>query len=100
MFGFSLGEVLFIGGMALIVIGPKQLPEVARSLGRLLNELRRATEGFGTDLKNQTRVDFDLKPTPRPSPPPKPPAPVVEDKQLDLFAAAPENKHDDEGSHS
>lgn len=97
MFGFSLGEMLFIGGMALIVIGPKQLPEVARTIGRLLNELRRATEGFGNEIKNQTRVDFDLKPTPRP---PKPPAPVVEDKQLDLFAAAPEMKKDDEGKSS
>lgn len=97
MFGFSLGEMLFIGGMALIVIGPKQLPEVARSLGRLLNELRRATEGFGTEIKNQTRVEFDLKPQ-RPPPPPK--APPIEDKQLDLFAAAPEIKKDDEGKPS
>jgi Tat protein translocase TatB subunit len=46
MFGFSFGEVLLIAVIALIALGPKQLPEVARSLGRLLNELRRAGGDF------------------------------------------------------
>jgi len=41
MFGFSMGEILLLGAIALIAIGPKQLPEVARTIGKLLNELRR-----------------------------------------------------------
>lgn len=43
MFGFGLFEILFLFALALIVIGPKQLPEVARAAGKLLNELKRLT---------------------------------------------------------
>lgn len=35
--------MILLGVIALVVIGPKQLPEVARSVARLLNELKRAT---------------------------------------------------------
>ena len=41
-----MGEVLLIAAIALIAIGPKQLPEVARVVGRLLNDFRRATGDF------------------------------------------------------
>lgn len=40
--GFT--EFLTIGVIALLVIGPRQLPEVARVVGRLINEFKRATE--------------------------------------------------------
>ena len=59
MFNIGFSEFLTIGIIALLVIGPKQLPEVARVVGRLLNELKRATQeltgGFmeaGYELKN------------------------------------------------
>lgn len=60
MFGLSFGEMLVLGVMALILIGPKQLPEVARNVGRFLNDLKRATEGLTDDLKKQAKVEFDL----------------------------------------
>ena len=47
MFGIGMTELLIILGLALILIGPKKLPELARSLGKTLGELRRATD----DLK-------------------------------------------------
>jgi len=47
MFGIGMSELLIILGLALILIGPKKLPELARSLGKTLGELRRATD----DLK-------------------------------------------------
>lgn len=43
MFDIGLGEMIVLGAIALIAIGPKQLPEVARTVGRMLNEFRRAT---------------------------------------------------------
>lgn len=70
MFGLSLGEVLILGVMALIIIGPKQLPEVARNVGRFLNDLKRATEGFTDDIRDQVKMDFDLKPRLKDPPPP------------------------------
>lgn len=83
MFGLSFGEILVLGVMALILIGPKQLPEVARNIGRFMNDLKRATEGLTADLKKQAKVEFDLND--RPAPPQVPPAarpvPSVENKE-------------------
>jgi sec-independent protein translocase protein TatB len=73
MFGMSLGEVLFIGVLALLVIGPKQLPEVARHIGRFLNDLRNATSGFTDEIKKQAKIDFDLNKPLSPPPTPLPP---------------------------
>jgi Tat protein translocase TatB subunit len=44
IFGIGLGEMMLIALVALIVLGPDRLPEVARSLGRGVAELRRAAE--------------------------------------------------------
>ena len=43
MFGMGMQELLLILAIALIVLGPKKLPEIARTLGRGLSEFRRAT---------------------------------------------------------
>lgn len=43
--------MLFIFILALILIGPKQLPEVARNVGRFLNEMKRASAGLFEELK-------------------------------------------------
>lgn len=43
----------------MIVIGPKQLPEVARTLGRFLNDLKRSTESLKEEFKSQ--IDLDLE---------------------------------------
>lgn len=76
MFGFSMGEVLLIAVIALVAIGPRQLPEVARTIGKLLNELKRATGDFQRaflDLRDETdksiqnfqnSVERTLKPAP------------------------------------
>ncbi len=65
MFNIGMSEFLVIGALALIFIGPKQLPEVARMVGRLLNELKRAGEevfGSFSDVRNTaTRYREDLK---------------------------------------
>ncbi len=44
MFDIGLPELLVILGVALIVLGPKRLPELARSLGKTLAELRRTSD--------------------------------------------------------
>ncbi|HWU44787.1 MAG TPA: twin-arginine translocase TatA/TatE family subunit [Bdellovibrio sp.] len=80
MFGFSLGEILFLAALALIVIGPKELPQVARSIGRLLNELKRTAGGFTEELQRQARVDLNETPKPQPPSPPQ----AVESQQLEL----------------
>ncbi len=44
MFGIGFTEILVILVVALLVIGPKRLPDVARALGRAYREFIRATE--------------------------------------------------------
>ncbi len=44
MFGIGMPELLLILAVALIVLGPKKLPELARALGKGLAEFRRATD--------------------------------------------------------
>lgn len=52
MFGIGTPELLVILVVALVVLGPKRLPEVARALGKGLAELRRATSGLTDELQN------------------------------------------------
>ena len=57
MFGMGMPEILLILAIALIVLGPKKLPEVAKSLGRGIAEFKKATQEFKENLE----VDNDLK---------------------------------------
>ncbi|MBI3783195.1 MAG: twin-arginine translocase subunit TatB [Deltaproteobacteria bacterium] len=52
MFGIGTPELLVILVVALVVLGPKRLPEVARALGKGLAELRKATSGLTEELNN------------------------------------------------
>ena len=55
MFGIGLHELIIILVLALIVVGPKKLPEIARSLGKAMAELRRATD----DIKRSIEIETD-----------------------------------------
>jgi len=46
-------ELLLIGAIALVVLGPSKLPQFARALGRALTEFKRATNEFKTTLKDE-----------------------------------------------
>src|SRR5258708_5608703 len=50
MFGLSMSHMILLAAIALIVIGPKQLPEVARQLARFINELKRMTNDFSRSI--------------------------------------------------
>jgi TatA/E family protein of Tat protein translocase len=51
MFGIGVPELLVILVVALIVLGPKRLPEVAKALGKGLSEFRRATADLTEELR-------------------------------------------------
>lgn len=65
MFNLGLSEIILISIIALIFIGPKQLPEIARTLGRALNELKRASEDLTGSITNPKSFDQD-EPTKKP----------------------------------
>src|SRR5579863_1720439 len=49
--GFS--ETLFLFFLALLIFGPKKLPEIARQVGKVLNELRRASNEFKSQIESE-----------------------------------------------
>ena len=51
----SIGEMLFIFFLALIVFGPKKMPEIGRQIGKALAEFRRASNEFKSQLENEMR---------------------------------------------
>jgi|GEM_PF-2724393 len=57
MFGLGISEIVFLAILALILIGPDDLPKVARQIGRFLNDLKRSTEGFASDLRESAKFD-------------------------------------------
>lgn len=57
MFGIGMPEMILILALALIVIGPKKLPDLAKSLGKAMGEFKKAT----SDLKESMQIDTELK---------------------------------------
>jgi len=49
----SFGETIFLFVLALIVFGPKKLPEIARQVGKYLNEFRRASNEFRSQIEQE-----------------------------------------------
>lgn len=62
MFGLSLSEIVVIGAVALLVLGPEQIPGLARSIGKMMGELRRAVD--------EVKYQFTGTPPPYYNPPP------------------------------
>jgi len=56
VFGMSIAEMILIGGIALLILGPEKLPDMAVKLGRWLRELRVAS----AELRNEFRSEFDF----------------------------------------
>ncbi|HTY03171.1 MAG TPA: Sec-independent protein translocase protein TatB [Rhodocyclaceae bacterium] len=57
---FSSGELILIGLVALIVIGPERLPRVARTAGHLLGRLQRYVGDVKADINREMQLE-DLK---------------------------------------
>jgi Tat protein translocase TatB subunit len=86
MLDFGFGELLLLGAIALIALGPKQLPEVARLVGRFIKDMRRvAAEFAGTIVEARDATDRLLSPKPpAPTQPTPPPAAAGEGEKLAL----------------
>jgi len=52
----SLGDSAFIFLLALLLFGPKKLPELARQIGKLMGEFRRASNEFRLQMEDELRI--------------------------------------------
>ena len=122
MFG-SLGfqEMILIFIIALIIFGPKKLPEIGRTIGKALGEFKKATDDFKNTVEREVRVDelrqlastqipvidtvSRTEPAPPSSPPPAEPAeppqpkrdpaePMTAEQMAALSAAPPTEQND------
>src|SRR5713101_1423577 len=89
----SFGDTAFIFVLALLIFGPKKLPEIARQVGKALNEFKRASNEFKAQIEseiNQLELQEKQKKAEEEQkilPPAEPPAGAVQSSQ---FSSPPE----------
>jgi sec-independent protein translocase protein TatA len=68
MFGsIGMPELIIILVIALIIFGPRKLPELGRSLGKSIGEFRRASNELRSTLEEEIRVEEQKATAPKPA---------------------------------
>jgi Tat protein translocase TatB subunit len=57
MFGIGVQELIIIAIIALLIVGPKKLPDLAKTLGKGFRDFQKASEGITDDLKQTMQSD-------------------------------------------
>lgn len=55
MFGLGLPELIIIFVIALVVFGPKKLPDLGKSIGRAMAEFKKASEDFQESVRSEMK---------------------------------------------
>lgn len=96
MFGLSFGEILIIAVIALLLLGPEKLPDAAKTLGKGLRQIRRATDDLKDQVEKEIYSTDEHKPKPalvppiaaRPIPGPAGPPPAATKENVPGLEAA------------
>ena len=57
MFGIGMPEMFLILAIALIVVGPRKLPELAKTIGSAMGEFKKATNNLKDSIKSDQKFD-------------------------------------------
>jgi len=85
MNGMSFSETIFLFFLALVIFGPKKLPEIARQVGKYLNEFKRASNEFKAQIEQEI-AHLEVE---NPRQTILPPTPPVEGATSRTLSAAP-----------
>jgi len=53
MFGMSMTEIVIIAILALVLLGPDRLPEAAKTIGKTVKDLKKATDGLKDQIETE-----------------------------------------------
>ena len=81
-------EMIFIFLLALIIFGPKKLPEIGRQIGRAMNEFKRASNEFKAQIESEIS-NLDLPNERQIMAPSQPPAGAIASTTLGPASSAP-----------
>jgi sec-independent protein translocase protein TatB len=87
----SFSDTIFIFGLALVVFGPKKLPEIGRQLGKLVLEFRRASNEFKMQIEEELRAAEVADRQKQIAAPPVTPTPAPEPASEALTIRPPSN---------
>lgn len=57
MFDIGFSELLLVGVLALLVLGPERLPKAARTVGLIVGKIKRSVSGLQEELERQVRAE-------------------------------------------
>ena len=80
MGNIGMPELIIIFVIALIIFGPRKLPELGRSLGKSINEFKRASNELKNTLDEEIRVEEARSTVRQRAPEPARPHPIAEDE--------------------
>ncbi|HEY1263727.1 MAG TPA: twin-arginine translocase TatA/TatE family subunit [Terriglobales bacterium] len=88
----GLPEMIFLFLMALIIFGPRKLPEIGRQIGRALAEFKRASNDFKSQIQSEiNQIDLEEQKRQIMAPIIEPPIGVVSTGSLPGSTAAPQD---------
>jgi len=90
MFGLGVPEIIFILLLALLIFGPKKLPEIGRTLGKGMSEFRKASNELTRSLNAELALDETPVPPQVRASRPTPVATEPRPTQTPLIAAVPD----------